>query len=175
MNLKTLVIHPQDPTTDFLCEIYEDKKDWTIIRQPFYDRNFLREQIKEHDRIVMLGHGTPGGLLSHRGMVIDSSFVDLLKEKTNNVYIWCFANKFVENYRLKGFATGMIISEWLEAIFNQILTTPDVIQESNIEFANVIKKYIDLEPKLMSENVKEKYVKDCPIVEFNNNNIFSYL
>ena len=31
-NLKTLVIHPHDPTTQFLDVIYKDK-DWTIVTE----------------------------------------------------------------------------------------------------------------------------------------------
>lgn len=63
--MKTLVIHPQDPTTDFLCNIYSDK-DWSIINSHVSSR-VLKESIKSHDRIVMLGHGDK--------YIIDSSLV----------------------------------------------------------------------------------------------------
>ena len=54
--MKTLVIHPKDLTTDFLCEIYANT-DYTVIsRHPGNSK--LKELIKSHDRIVMLGHGT---------------------------------------------------------------------------------------------------------------------
>lgn len=43
--MKTLVIHPKDSTTDFLCEIYKDKKDWTIINSNVA-KKLLKEQIK---------------------------------------------------------------------------------------------------------------------------------
>jgi hypothetical protein len=51
--MKTLVIHPKDSTTDFLSVIYSDK-DWTIINTNI-SKKVLKEQIKTHDRIVMLG------------------------------------------------------------------------------------------------------------------------
>lgn len=59
--MKTLVIHPKDITTDFLSDIYSDK-DWTVININV-SKSFLKKQIKEHDRIVMLGHGTGEGLV----------------------------------------------------------------------------------------------------------------
>lgn len=59
--MKTLVIHPKDQTTDFLSVIYDDK-DWTIINTNV-SKSYLKTQIKSHDRIVMLGHGTDKGLL----------------------------------------------------------------------------------------------------------------
>jgi len=52
--MKTLVIHPFDVTTGFLSVIYEGKKDWTVIDTNVSSK-FLKEQIKNHNRIIMLG------------------------------------------------------------------------------------------------------------------------
>lgn len=177
MSIKTLVIHPQDPSTDFLSEIYAGK-DWTIIREN-YTSFQLEELIKQHDRIIMMGHGMPLGLLGHGRLIINSTFVPLLKEKQNNVHIWCNANKFVEEHGLKGFTTGMIISEWLEAVFCGILPKNiNQIEESNRKFARIIAKSIDLEANLICENVKKEYTTDDnnynPIIEYNMENIFNY-
>ena len=111
--MKTLVIHPEDYTTRFLTVIHEGHDDWTVITHDV-SHKVLKEQIKKHDRIIMLGHGTGWGLLGHGRFVIDSSLVYLLREK-DCVCIWCNANDFVEQYGLKGFYTGMIISEMDEA------------------------------------------------------------
>ena len=73
-------------------------------------KKVLKEQIKSHDRIVILGHGTEKGLLGFNRYIIDSTWIYLLREK-NCVCIWCNANVFVKKYNLKGFYTGMIISE----------------------------------------------------------------
>ena len=110
--MKTLVIHPKDTTTDFLSLIYEDK-DWTVITDNI-SKSALKRQIKAHDRIVMLGHGMETGLIGFNRLVIDSNLVYLLREK-HCVCIWCNADKFVLKYGLKGFYTGMIISEVQEA------------------------------------------------------------
>ena len=59
--MRTLVIHPEDRTTDFLADIYRGK-DWEIIRKPIC-RDELAAKIAENDRIVMLGHGLPAGLI----------------------------------------------------------------------------------------------------------------
>lgn len=59
--MKTLVIHPKDKTTDFLKPIYHGR-DWTIMTGGTKDE--VAKAIDEHDHIIMMGHGTPQGLLS---------------------------------------------------------------------------------------------------------------
>jgi hypothetical protein len=59
--MKTLVIHPKDKTTDFLKPIYHGR-DWTVITGGTKEE--VRKAIDEHDHIIMMGHGTPQGLLS---------------------------------------------------------------------------------------------------------------
>jgi len=54
--MKTLVIHPNDETTEFLNKIYEDK-DWKVMSFEL-TKAALTKQIAVHDRIVMLGHGS---------------------------------------------------------------------------------------------------------------------
>lgn len=167
--MKTLVIHPKDPTTDFLKEIYKNK-DWTIINHN-PSKSELKKAIKDHDRVIMLGHGTGYGLLGFGRFVIDSRLVYLLREK-DCVCIWCNADKFISKYKLKGFYTGMIISEYEEAIdyciqaFNLIHIT-----ESNILFAEAVKESI-LEEDIL-KGIKERYkTKNNPIILFNQNNLF---
>jgi hypothetical protein len=165
--MKTLVIHPKDPTTDFLSEIYLDKN-WTVMTTNT-SKKFLKEQIKSHDRIVMLGHGTDKGLIGFDRFVIDSTLVYLLREK-ECVCIWCNADLFVEKYKIKGFYTGMIISEYEEAVMYSIPTTFFFINESNTDFALAIKKSIDDENML--EKSKMFYEGNSAVVEFNRNNLY---
>lgn len=139
--MKTLVIHPKDITTDFLSDIYSDK-DWTVININV-SKSFLKKQIKEHDRIVMLGHGTGEGLIGFKRLIIDSNYVYLLRDKIT-VCIWCNADNFVKKYNLKGFYTGMIISEMDEANCYSLYETSQAnITASNILFATAIKNAID--------------------------------
>lgn len=165
--MKTLVIHPKDSTTDFLSVIYSDK-DWTVINSNT-SKKILKEQIKTHDRIVMLGHGTEKGLIGFDRLVIDSKWVYLLREKIC-VCIWCNADVFVEKYGLKGFYTGMIISEYEEAIMCCVHTNSFWISESNTDFALAIKNSIDAENML--EKAKLLYEGNTSVVEFNRNNLY---
>jgi len=165
--MKTLIIHPKDSTTDFLTEIYSDK-DWTVINSNVSSK-FLKEQIKLHDRIVMLGHGTEQGLIGFNKFVINSSLVYLLREKYC-VCIWCNADLFVKKYDLKGFYTGMIVSEFEEALMYGLPIGFEFIKESNIDFANAIKNSIDSENFL--DDVKKLYEGNSAIVEFNRKNLY---
>lgn len=167
--MKTLVIHPKDVTTDFLSKIYLDK-DWYVISDNI-SKSGLKSQIKSHDRIIMLGHGTSDGLIGHGRLIIDSSLVYLLREK-DCVGIWCNADMFFSKYNLKGFYTGMIISEYDEALmFSLYPFTNSQISESNELFSSCIKESIDSDNML--ENVLLMYkMCDNPIVDFNNKNIY---
>jgi hypothetical protein len=167
--MKTLVLHPDDRTTDFLKTIYEGKG-YTVVT----DKNILRAEsevrklIKAHDRIMMMGHGHPGGLFF---TCINNRMVYLLREK-QGVYIWCNADKFVEKYELQGFYTGMFISEVGEAYQNGIKTIQDEVTYSNVLFALELSKVID-EPNVHSL-IKESYkgVFENDVIRFNNDRLY---
>lgn len=165
--MKTLVIHPKDTTTDFLTEIYSDKN-WEVINTNPSKKN-LREQIKAHDRIIMLGHGTKFGLIGFNRLVIDSSWVYLLREK-ECICIWCHADLFVTKYKLRGFYTGMIISEQEEALDYAIQANANDILQSNLLFASAIKESINT--KDMVANIKNIYKGNSAIIMFNKENIY---
>lgn len=166
--MKTLVIHPIDASTDFLSEIYSDKL-WTIIKTNV-SKKVLKEQIKAHDRIVMLGHGSEKGLFGFNKFMIDSSWVYLLREK-NCVCIWCNADVFVKKYGLKGLYTGMIISEPDEALAYCQPFKWEFIDESNKLFAKSIKESIGITESL--DHIKSIYNSDTnPIIQFNTQNIY---
>jgi hypothetical protein len=99
----------------------------------------------------MLGHGSPDGLFSvgqfetDNSLIVDSSLISLLAEREENIYIWCHANKFVERYNLKGFYTGMFISE------------DDIIDESNNAFSSIVSKYINESKSVIYKKVLEEY------------------
>lgn len=166
--MKTLVIHPTDVTTDFLSTIYEGRG-WTVLRD-ITSKSQLKESIKEHDRIVMLGHGSEYGLMRpDYSYVIDSRWVYLLREK-ECVYIWCNADEFVTKYKLKGFFTGMIISDYMEANLFSVHESGNDIDESNRLFAEAIKQAIDSPNPV--ETAKSIYQGDSGVIYFNRNNIY---
>jgi hypothetical protein len=165
--MKTLVIHPLDNSTLFLSDIYQDEKWLVIDNNP--STKYLVEQIKLHDRIVMLGHGTEEGLLGFGRFIINSKLVYLLRSKFC-VCIWCNADKFVEKYKLHGFYTGMIISEVEEALDFCITATNDDINHSNNLFSAAIKNSINTDNFLIE--AKKHYVGDSAVIQFNKNNIY---
>ena len=112
--MKTLIIHPEDASTDFLKPIYENLEYKTVIRSNTSSEE-LRHQIQEHEQIIMLGHGTSYGLLNvakigDTYLTINSSHVEDLRSK-RCIFIWCHAQNFVDQHKLKGLYTGMFISE----------------------------------------------------------------
>lgn len=161
--MKTLIIHAEDSSTDFLCPIYQTIKNKTVLRKGL-TKNEIAEQIKLHDRVLMLGHGSPEGLFSvgqfetDNSLIIDGSLINLLAEKEENVYIWCHANKFVERYNLKGFYTGMFVSEFLEVVYCQLpLVEDNVIDESNDGFSKIVSKYVNNSKSVLYKKVLEEY------------------
>ena len=167
--MKTLVVHPTDDTTAFLKKVYLGKE-WTIINHN-PSKKELRENIKSHDRIIMMGHGSKDGLFGFGRLVIDSTYVQFLRGK-HCVLIWCNANEFFEKYKLVGFYTGMIISEIYESYDNCVKCTYGDIEESNTLFADAIASSIDSYNMVDSVLLKYKTTLN-PIIKFNRNNIFS--
>jgi hypothetical protein len=167
--MKTLVIHPQDNTTAFLSSIYENK-DWTIIDKNV-SKSIIVDAIKNHDRIIMLGHGDDLGLYGFGNYVITPKLVYLLREK-ECVGIWCNADVFFKKYELKGIYTGMIISESDEAYLFCIHNFHwRQIVQSNELFAESIKENIN-NPQFL-KGIKEKYnSEDNPIIDFNKQRIY---
>ena len=168
--MKTLIIHPKDETTDFLKPIYEGL-DVTLVSDNI-SKSKLKTLIREHDKIVMMGHGCDKGLLGFNRLVIDSNIVMFLREK-ECVFIWCNANEFVNKYKLKGFHTGMIVSESIEANLYCLDYDFIPIEVSNTLFTNCIKESISLPSKDMYNYMIKSYVlPDNKIVNFNKENIF---
>lgn len=162
--MKTLIIHPNDPSTDFLEIVYNDIPNKTVIVGGKTKKE-LYKLMESHDRIMMMGHGTPNGLLSvgqfknmDNGFIIDEKFVDILNQKNYNVYIWCNADKFVERYKLKGLYSGMFISEVGEAMYCGLKSiTQDVVDESNFAFCGILSEHINEKVDSIYDNLMKRY------------------
>ena len=178
---KTLVIHPSDRSTDFLKLIYKGK-DWDVINDlrdcsDLKGKRKLIKKMEDYDRIIMMGHGTPQGLMNiydghFYGFAIDSNFVDVLSRK-ENISIWCWSDQFFRRYNLKGFHTGMIISEVREASF-AIGKTPLNEEETlkNMEaFATIVGECIDGTPYEMKDYILEHYNFTDDVTKYNRGNI----
>jgi hypothetical protein len=171
--MKTLVIHPKDSSTDFLIPIYSGINDVTIIRGGSKDE--VDEQIQQHDRIMMMGHGSPQGLFAvgqfgMQGMIIGHSTVPLLENK-ECIFIWCNADQFVNRYNLKGLYSGMFISEVSEVYGCGLPDTPqDIVDESNNYFAAEFGLISNKPLNEIYDAIKYNYsilAEDNPIAEYN--------
>jgi len=157
---KILIIHPQDNSTTFLSKIYEGFENCSVITNCFISNKELRNQIKSHDIVMMMGHGLPWGLLNPKmgKLIIDYTHIDLLKEKEYNVFIWCHADKFVEHFKLKGLYTGMFISEIPEALHCGIIPQGNDVEKQNNEFSKILNKHLNFDSlKDTFNNLKHEY------------------
>lgn len=158
--MKTLVIHPKDKSTDFLKPIYENIPNKTIITGG-KTKDEVKELIVSHDRVIMLGHGCPSGLFSVGqfpfGMVINHEMVEVLNEKSENIYIWCNSDLFVNKYGLKGFFSGMFISEVGESKFCGVPSNQEVVDESNNLFSEVLGECVNEGVENIFDNVRIGY------------------
>jgi hypothetical protein len=167
--MKTLVIHPKDESTDFLKPIYENIENKTVVtggrrgEKSRMTKNEVHELIKTHDRVIMLGHGCPYGLFSigkfesDYGLIIDHDTVELLKEKTDNIYIWCNADEFVNRYELKGFYSGMFVSEVGESNYCGVPSKQKVVDESNHGFSKILGENVNNSTDIVYRNVSLVY------------------
>ncbi len=156
--IKTLIIHPDDRSTDFLKPIYEDIPYKTVISGGLTRLHVLSE-IKSHDRIIMMGHGSPIGLFGINfdcGYIIDELAAELLRGK-ENYFIWCYASDFVKKNKLNGFSTGMFISETSEANYHKVKASKIDVDNSNQVFAALMRKQIMKEQTLAYKIVSNAY------------------
>jgi hypothetical protein len=176
--MKTLIIHPKDRTTNFLKPIYENIPNATILTEGL--KSDVIELIKEHDRIIMMGHGSPWGLFGvgrfregqyYPSYVIDNEIVHALIPKKQNVFIWCNADKFVNRHALKGFYSGMFISEVGEATYCGLPDTPQsVVDESNNQFATIVGKVINESLHEAYKGIRQQYkvlAEGNPVAQYN--------
>lgn len=177
----TLIIHPQDKTTSFLDIVYRDIPNKTVITGGVYKEE-IEDLIKSHDRVMMMGHGSPHGLFavgkfkSQVAYIIDNKMVPSLSEKDNSVFIWCNADQFVNSHNLKGFYSGMFISEVGEAYYCGLPgTSQEIVDESNYGFCNIIAKYINEDCGSIYTNVKQEYgliAEQNPVAFYNNKRLY---
>jgi len=178
--MKNLVIHPTDRSTDFLSPIYANITDATIINGGI-GKGQVAKLISEHDRIIMMGHGSPYGLFSvgqfegKNGYVIDDTMVPLLQEK-ECISIWCNADQFMSKHDLYGFYSGMFISEVGEAYYCGLPGTPqDVVTTSNNYFAQLLGEVINEPLSVMYDHVMSNYgliIEDNPVANYNHDRLY---
>ena len=161
--MKTLVIHPEDRSTDFLKPIYTNIKRKTVLTKNV-SRSKLLAAVRSHDVIIMLGHGSSSGLFNVSGigkgvMVVGESMVKELRGK-QLIAIWCNADKFIERHGLKALYSGMFISEVSEARYCGVQGDQAMVNESNNVFAALLGNMLGKVPtdlKTVHSMVGESY------------------
>jgi hypothetical protein len=178
--MTNLIIHPTDRSTDFLKPIYANITDATIL-QGGTSKAQVAKLISEHDRIIMLGHGSPFGLFSvgqfagNNGYIVDATMVDVLKH-VECISIWCNADQFMNRHELYGFYSGMFISEVGEATYCGLPgTEQETVTASNDYFAELLGEVINEPLSIIYEHVKENYgllTEDNPVALYNHNRLY---
>ena len=161
--MKRLILHPEDRSTDFLKPIYSNLENTTVVTGGIRYQRDIHGLIESHDQVIMLGHGFSDGLLSVRQFglnpfIIDSRCAKYLSEKESNIFIWCYASDFVTKHKLKGYCSGMFISEELEALYHNVEATEDQINLSNDVFAAALGEAL-LQGYSMQETYEYVYSK----------------
>lgn len=179
--MHTLIIHPKDISTKFLEIIYQNIPDKTVINGGV-SKEILLKEIENHQRIMMMGHGSPNGLFSvgqfenSNGYIIDFGTVEVLKKKKESVFIWCNADQFVMGNQLKGFYTGMFISEVGEANYCGLPgTQQEQVNESNAVFASNLASCINNSNHFIYNHIIKKYGELLPqnkIAAYNHNRLY---
>lgn len=178
MMSNTLVIHPEDETTACLKALYKDK-DWDVISDIHTSDKEVREAIQSHDRIIMLGHGTPQGLLCSDGSdrfaryIIDTSHGELFKGK-DTFSVWCNSDRYFRALGLHGFHTGMIISEVGEewVVFGSAPLDDTEMRWNMEDFCRAVAEGIELTPEQCKAHILEQYNRLDAVTIYNRTNLF---
>ena len=87
------------------------------------------------------------------------------------MYIWCYADQFVQGHGLSGLCTGMFISEASESDYWGFEDIDQaLIEQSNNRFASIVSKYINEPMEVLNQNLLNDYEllsKANPIARFN--------
>lgn len=165
-----LVIHMVDASTDFLKPIYKSLS-CDIVRGDVSKKELI-ETINYHKRIYMMGHGSPGGLFGKYGMIITPDVASELREKKDNVYIWCNADKFVESHKLHGFYTGMFVSEVGEA---RAMGIDPVPSQKEVDFSNdLYAKIVGSISNGLTDAIYEKVKREYNAELYPDNKVIAY-
>ena len=198
--MKNLIIHPDDRSTDFLKRIYSTAEKPTVLSEfPKDSVDEIPKEIMHYDRVMMMGHGTPDGLFAMNADPIDEKAFELackskdpkaldafdfwgdlvvsdrtarvLRYYNDNIFIWCNANKFVKEHNLKGFYSGMFISEVSEAKMCGLGDVPKgMVRESNRMFSRIMSRHINEKLMEMFKNVVVEcgnFAMENPVAKYN--------
>ena len=87
--------------------------------------------------------------------------------------MWCYSDEYFERHGMKGFHSGMIISEEIEALMHGIVGSSDEdIAESLMPLMYAMHDTLEIEDlEEMRRVILERYNADDPVTAFNRENI----
>ena len=185
--MRILVIHPNDPSTQFLCRLYEDLPNVTKLTEKNSNSEITEAlQHGNYDLYMFLGHGGEDGLYAPNGSqqfgrhIINSGHVQFMRDKIC-FGVWCNANIFAVKYSLTGIFTGMVISEIIEAyMWNVPVKDQEEMTAHNELWGGALKDCYNntslvLVPEKMYHYISDKFKRDMtPLEEFNFNSIWYF-
>ena len=144
-----LIIHPSDPTTDFLRTIYEGREDVRLLTggESRKELGSILFHLRPGERVMLLGHGSPEGLFrlekdgEYRLYVGHSMAYALRKHPV--IGIWCHAGLFARKEHLHGLFSGMIVSEMNEAQDYDIACSQEDLDRENANLAERLRALFD--------------------------------
>ena len=148
-----IVVHPTDPSTVMLGKVYEGFENVKLFNS-VEQRDEMLAAIAAAPReepIMLLGHGCPNGLydLMAWDMMVGGPDAELLKDRPNLIGIWCYASSYAAKHGLKGFFSGMFISEGGEATMVGVDATEEEANAHAWDFAqrlgDLLRKGLPLE------------------------------
>ena len=117
-----------------------------VVGKDYVTRKDIDEIISEEsDTLILAGHGSSFGLFGTGDFdefcIVDQKSVPLIKAK-RLICVWCHAAQFGESQGLKGFFSGMFISNQDEASLYNIVAKDDVIWQLEKNFCNNLNELI---------------------------------
>lgn len=106
---------------------------------------------------------------------MDDNNAEVFRRQPDNIYIWCNADCYVRRNGLKGFSTGMFISEPREAMLLQVDATDEEIEVSNRLFAGIVGDSFELSSREIYQNILENYyIEGNNVVAYNHQRMFCF-
>lgn len=137
---------------------------------------------EETDTLILAGHGSPDGLYGYgyglgckdfdTDYAVDEDNKDLIKAK-NLICIWCYAADFGKQQNLKGFFSGMFISNGIEALLFNIIAQSEKIWQLERNFCDNLNELIRTNVPMDQwiGKLKEKSDHNDPVDIFNMDNL----
>ena len=168
-----IVVHPEDPSTKVLARLYEGMEGVRLF-DSWEQRKEIMDAIAaapKDEPILLLGHGCPRGLYDFKNaaLIIGNADAELLKDRPNLVGIWCYASSYAYKHGLKGFFSGMFISEPAEAQMNKVSASARMICKKTQDFCERFGEMMR-EGKPLAEiaaELMDPRHRDCELTRFN--------